>query len=162
MSSIFAVVHVTLTRLISLSYFFGDLNRLFDPAYVPSDQDIMHVRVRTIGICETVFHLHDREVLVVDVGGQRSERKKWIHCFEDATSILFVANLNGYDQCLVEDMAEVGCWLEATMHCLIYPCRTKCETLWPSGNQLLIRGGSCGHQLFVHAFDNLCSMDILK
>ena len=42
-------------------------------------------------------------MLVVDVGGQRSERRKWIHCFQDATSVVFVASLSGYDQCLVED-----------------------------------------------------------
>jgi guanine nucleotide-binding protein subunit alpha len=38
-----------------------------------------------------------------DVGGQRSERKKWIHCFENVTAILFVVAISGYDQCLVED-----------------------------------------------------------
>jgi guanine nucleotide-binding protein subunit alpha len=39
-----------------------------------------------------------------DVGGQRSERKKWIHCFENVTAILFVVAISGYDQCLVEDI----------------------------------------------------------
>jgi guanine nucleotide-binding protein subunit alpha, other len=38
-----------------------------------------------------------------DVGGQRSERKKWIHCFEDVTAVLFLVAISGYDQCLVED-----------------------------------------------------------
>ncbi|KAG2233323.1 hypothetical protein INT48_007759 [Thamnidium elegans] len=38
-----------------------------------------------------------------DVGGQRSERKKWIHCFENVTAILFVVAISGYDQCLIED-----------------------------------------------------------
>ena len=40
---------------------------------------------------------------MVDVGGQKSERRKWIHCFHDVTSILFVVSLSGYDQRLVED-----------------------------------------------------------
>lgn len=42
-------------------------------------------------------------MLMVDVGGQKSERRKWIHCFQDVTSILFLVSLSGYDQCLVED-----------------------------------------------------------
>ena len=43
-----------------------------------------------------------------DVGGQRSERKKWVHCFEGVHCLLFVAALSGYDQCLVEDKTAVS------------------------------------------------------
>lgn len=39
---------------------------------------------------------------MVDVGGQRSERKKWVHCFENVTSIMFLVALSEYDQVLVE------------------------------------------------------------
>ena len=39
----------------------------------------------------------------MDVGGQRSERKKWIHCFEDVTAILFFVALSAYDLGLRED-----------------------------------------------------------
>lgn len=38
-----------------------------------------------------------------DVGGQRSERKKWIHCFEAVTSIIFCVAISEYDQVLLED-----------------------------------------------------------
>nr|XP_003407039.1 guanine nucleotide-binding protein G(t) subunit alpha-3 [Loxodonta africana] len=41
--------------------------------------------------------------LMFDVGGQRSERKKWIHCFEGVTCIIFCAALSAYDMVLVED-----------------------------------------------------------
>lgn len=44
---------------------------------------------------------------MLDVGGQKSERRKWIHCFQDVTSILFLVSLSGYDQCLVEDKDAV-------------------------------------------------------
>ena len=40
---------------------------------------------------------------MVDVGGQRSERKKWIHCFEGVTAIVFCVALSAYDLVLVED-----------------------------------------------------------
>ncbi len=42
-----------------------------------------------------------------DVGGQRSERKKWIHCFESVTSIIFCTALSEYDQVLLEDRNQV-------------------------------------------------------
>lgn len=43
-----------------------------------------------------------------DVGGQRSERKKWIHCFEGVTCIIFCAALSAYDTVLVEDEEVVS------------------------------------------------------
>lgn len=92
----------------SLFYFFSSLDRLFDPAFIPVEQDIIQCRARTIGITETTFTLQDHELLMVDVGGQKSERRKWIHCFQDVTSILFLVSLSGYDQCLVEDKDAVS------------------------------------------------------
>ncbi|KJA20858.1 hypothetical protein HYPSUDRAFT_141607 [Hypholoma sublateritium FD-334 SS-4] len=87
----------------NLTYFYSDLDRLFGEDYQPTEQDIVHCRARTIGITETTFHLREHEMMMVDVGGQKSERRKWIHCFQDVTSILFLVSLSGYDQCLVED-----------------------------------------------------------
>jgi len=43
-----------------------------------------------------------------DVGGQRSERKKWIHCFENVTSIIFCVALSEYDQVLLEESSQVA------------------------------------------------------
>jgi len=42
-----------------------------------------------------------------DVGGQRSERKKWIHCFEGVTAIIFIVALSEYDLTLAEDQEMV-------------------------------------------------------
>jgi guanine nucleotide-binding protein G(i) subunit alpha len=43
-----------------------------------------------------------------DVGGQRSERKKWIHCFEGVTAIIFIVALSEYDLTLAEDQEMVS------------------------------------------------------
>lgn len=40
---------------------------------------------------------------VVDVGGQRSERKKWIHCFDNANAVIFIVAISEYDQIIAED-----------------------------------------------------------
>jgi len=42
-----------------------------------------------------------------DVGGQRSERKKWIHCFEGVTAIIFIVAMSEYDLMLAEDQDTV-------------------------------------------------------
>ena len=38
-----------------------------------------------------------------DVGGQRNERRKWIHCFDNVTAVIFVTAISEYDQVLYED-----------------------------------------------------------
>jgi len=59
--------------------------------------------VRTLGIVEHTFEIEGNKFKMFDVGGQRNERKKWIHCFEGVTSVLFVGVLSEYDQVLYED-----------------------------------------------------------
>ena len=89
---------------------FSYLNRITDvliPNYIPSDQDIMWSRLKTTGISETSFVVKNLVYRVMDVGGQRSERKKWIHCFENVTDIIFVVAVSEYDQLLQEDHATV-------------------------------------------------------
>lgn len=50
-----------------------------------------------------------------DVGGQRSERKKWIHCFEGVTAIIFIVAMSEYDLTLVEDQEMVN-YIPAVVH----------------------------------------------
>jgi len=75
---------------------------------MPDDQDMLHARLRTTGITETLFEMGNLNFRMMDVGGQRSERKKWIHCFEGVQCLLFMVALSGYDQCLVEDQNAVS------------------------------------------------------
>ena len=43
---------------------------------------------------------------MIDVGGQRTERRKWIHCFDDVTAVIYVVSLSGYDQVCFEDATQ--------------------------------------------------------
>lgn len=54
------------------------------------------------------MHIADNPYSMFDVGGQRSERKKWIHCFENVTSIIFCVALSEYDQVLLEETTQVS------------------------------------------------------
>lgn len=87
----------------NLAYFCNDLDRIWAKDYIPTDQDLLRSRLRTTGITETIFDLGQLTYRMFDVGGQRSERKKWIHCFENVNCLLFLVAISGYDQCLVED-----------------------------------------------------------
>ncbi|XP_067905754.1 guanine nucleotide-binding protein G(o) subunit alpha isoform X3 [Heterodontus francisci] len=87
----------------SAQYYLDSLDRIGGNDYQPTEQDILRTRVKTTGIVETHFTFKNLHFRLFDVGGQRSERKKWIHCFEDVTAIIFCVALSGYDQVLHED-----------------------------------------------------------
>lgn len=76
--------------------------------YLPSDQDILRARLRTTGISETIFDTGNLTFRMFDVGGQRSERKKWIHVFDNVQVVLFLVAISGYDHVLVEDRNGVS------------------------------------------------------
>jgi hypothetical protein len=105
--------------------FFENIDRFIAADYVPTQADILRTRIRSTGIEEADFHFADMNFKydrsrfcfrhprlthlppfsrMMDVGGQRSERRKWIHCFEKCiTAIVFCAALSCYDQVLRED-----------------------------------------------------------
>ncbi|KAL1924834.1 uncharacterized protein VTP21DRAFT_4488 [Calcarisporiella thermophila] len=87
----------------SAAYYFDSIERISHPNYIPTDQDVLRSRVKTTGITETTFRIGELTYRMFDVGGQRSERKKWIHCFENVTAIIFLVAISEYDQVLRED-----------------------------------------------------------
>ncbi|PMD50546.1 G protein alpha subunit [Hyaloscypha bicolor E] len=87
----------------SAPYFFEEATRIAAPEYIPVEADVLRARTKTTGIYETRFSMGSLSIHMFDVGGQRSERKKWIHCFENVTSIIFCVALSEYDQVLLEE-----------------------------------------------------------
>ncbi|ESO12413.1 hypothetical protein HELRODRAFT_184821 [Helobdella robusta] len=90
----------------SAKYYLDSIDTIAAANYLPTLQDVLRVRVPTTGIIEYPFDLDSIIFRMVDVGGQRSERRKWIHCFESVTSIMFLVALSEYDQLLVESDSE--------------------------------------------------------
>lgn len=87
----------------SAGYFLNSLQRISAPGYIPNQQDVLRTRVKTTGIVETKFRYRGLSFKLFDVGGQQSERKKWINCFDNVTAIIFCVALSDYDLSLYED-----------------------------------------------------------
>jgi len=88
------------------AYFFENVDRFVADGYIPTQQDVLRARVRTTGIQEAEFKFEELEFRMLDVGGQRSERRKWIHCFDSVTAVMFCVALSEYDQTLREDATQ--------------------------------------------------------
>lgn len=105
------------------------------------ETDVLRARTKTTGIYETRFTMGQLSIQYVialspstslpltqcsmfDVGGQRSERKKWIHCFENVTSIIFCVALSEYDQVLLEESSQVSC--ECSAHSMRISTASAC------------------------------------
>jgi GTPase SAR1 family protein len=86
-------------------YFFNNVQtRYLQPDFIPTTDDVLRSRIRSTGIEEADFKFVDMQFKMIDVGGQRAERRKWIHCFQSAiTAIVYCCSLNEYDQKLRED-----------------------------------------------------------
>lgn len=79
-----------------------DLTRIASPDYRPSTQDVLLARVRTTQVTMERYRIDGMDFEMYDVGGQRSERRKWIDCFDSVDAVIFVAALSEYDQTLAE------------------------------------------------------------
>lgn len=89
-------------------FFLDSLDRVTSLKYVPSDDDILRARLKTLGVSEHRFKFkagnmvaHDWKVF--DVGGARSLRAAWAPFFDNMDAIIFLAPISGFDETLAED-----------------------------------------------------------
>uniref|UniRef100_A0A2C9K4A6 Uncharacterized protein n=1 Tax=Biomphalaria glabrata TaxID=6526 RepID=A0A2C9K4A6_BIOGL len=87
----------------SAIYYFENMERICSLKYIPSSTDVLRARVRTTGVIETWFKVGDIMIRMYDVGGQRSERRKWTQCFDNVRCVLFVVAISAYDMCLIDE-----------------------------------------------------------
>lgn len=93
-------------------YFLNRVHKVMAEDYEPNNQDIVQARVKTKGILEYTFKMKQQDrgqkkqtLIMIDVGGQRNERRKWIHCFDNVLLLIFLTAVSEYDQVLAEDDA---------------------------------------------------------
>jgi len=86
-------------------YFFKHVERFCLKDFQITEEDILRSRTKTGAVVEMEFTVPENKacIRIIDVGGQRNERKKWIHQFENVTSLIYVASLSDYNLTLEED-----------------------------------------------------------
>ncbi|EIN08840.1 G-alpha-domain-containing protein [Punctularia strigosozonata HHB-11173 SS5] len=89
-------------------FFLDCVERVTAPDYIPTDDDILRARIKTLGVSEYRFTLGTngsvgRDWRVYDVGGHRSLVAAWVPFFDDMNAIIFLAPMSAFDQVLEED-----------------------------------------------------------
>jgi len=89
-------------------HFFDSMDRISAADYRPTDTDILMQRRPTTGLIEEkvapqFLSESGAQFLLIDVGGQKNERKKWIHHFENVSAVIYVVSLSAFDEPLYED-----------------------------------------------------------
>jgi len=87
----------------SAKYWFQHIDRIFSDDYIPTFKDILFSRYQTTGIVDLCFDINGYKFKLSDMGGARSERKKWVSFIHNSKAIIFVMDLSEYDQTLYED-----------------------------------------------------------
>ncbi|KAL5631710.1 hypothetical protein ACGC1H_007272 [Rhizoctonia solani] len=86
-------------------FFLNDIERITSPGYIPTDDDILRTRVKTIRPTETILPCLELglEWKIYDVGGARRQRAKWAPFFDDMDSLVVMVPVSAFDQVLAED-----------------------------------------------------------
>ncbi|KAJ3757343.1 guanine nucleotide binding protein, alpha subunit [Lentinula raphanica] len=88
----------------SAPFFLDHIARIAEPDYLPNVDDVLNVRLQTLGVIEHSFPINLGGTMydwrLYDVGGARHA---WVPYFEDATAIIFLAPISAFDQYLEED-----------------------------------------------------------
>ncbi|KAE9394707.1 guanine nucleotide binding protein, alpha subunit [Gymnopus androsaceus JB14] len=91
----------------SAPFFLDNVARISEPDYLPNVDDVLNVRLQTLGVIEHSFPINLGGTMydwrLYDVGGARGQRHAWVPYFEDATAIIFLAPISAFDQYLEED-----------------------------------------------------------
>lgn len=102
--------HDTFHLTHSALYFLNKLSDIFDENYIPTIEDILMERTPSTGIREYLFSLQQRGsryiFRMIDVGGQKNERRKWIHAFEKVNAVIYLTAISEFDQEMEEEKGE--------------------------------------------------------
>ncbi|RYP69095.1 hypothetical protein DL771_006326 [Monosporascus sp. 5C6A] len=91
-----------------LGYFVSHIERIDATDYVPTTEDILRSSARTSSVDKYPLKYRDVDYTIFDSGGTRAMRKKWIHAFNDVSTLIFTADATAYARSLYEDSTGNG------------------------------------------------------
>jgi len=85
--------------VVNLDYIIQNIERLCANGAEASNDDIVRCRQRTTGLSEILFPYSKHYFHIFDVGGQKTERRKWdvLSTTQKPTAILFFSSLTDFD-----------------------------------------------------------------
>ncbi|KAF9011208.1 guanine nucleotide binding protein, alpha subunit [Cyathus striatus] len=92
----------------SSGFYLNEIPRITAKKYIPTDDDVLKARLKTMGVVEHTFSIQSRskreiEWHIYDVGGARNLRQAWAPYFDNVNAIIFLAPISAFDQVLAED-----------------------------------------------------------
>jgi len=97
----------------SSQFFWTQAKRIFNDNFVPTKEDIILSKLKTFGISEMNFEMDEECFTMIDVGGQRSERRKWYHCFDNIAAVIYFVAVSEYDGQVLEEDNETDRFIES-------------------------------------------------
>eukprot|EP01128_Nolandella_sp_AFSM9_P003342 TRINITY_DN142_c0_g1_i2.p1 TRINITY_DN142_c0_g1~~TRINITY_DN142_c0_g1_i2.p1 ORF type:complete len:369 (+),score=122.00 TRINITY_DN142_c0_g1_i2:278-1384(+) len=89
---------------VNLDYIMDNIDRICEDGAEPSDEDVLRTRNRTTGTVELEFTFENKQDFkFVDVGGQKSERRKWSQVIENPDAVLYFTSLPDWDVPIMVD-----------------------------------------------------------
>lgn len=82
----------------SALYFLDSMDRILNVEYVPTLQDLLRCPTEETGIAELNLEIDSLAFKLIDISQMVTDRRKWLHFFEDVAFVLFVVSLAEYDQ----------------------------------------------------------------
>jgi len=83
-----------------LTYVMSQLPRILMPNYLPTEDDCIRARQRTTGLSIVEYTTRDPKMnwKLIDMGGQKSERRKWQFGLRGSTGVIFCIALDEFDR----------------------------------------------------------------
>lgn len=100
-----------------MDYFFEKIDDLVDEEYVPTDEDVLKARIRSIGIDQVTLSLDEVLIRIYDVGGQRNERSKWEKVQSEVGGAIFLVSFADFDKPMFEDLPKIVARINDAMNC---------------------------------------------
>ena len=67
--------------------------------FMPNHEDIIKSHTMTLGVNELHFEYEGTKFMLIDLGGARTERKRWIDSFEGVAAVIFAARWLNTTRC---------------------------------------------------------------